>query len=73
MLQEMDDEFGVGDIVKSESKKADVKPKQKRPPGAKRPPPKSDLAGLTVKHAKETFTDGTTTILVLDDKSLCLS
>ncbi|KAL0994107.1 hypothetical protein UPYG_G00117840 [Umbra pygmaea] len=59
LLQEMDEEFGVSSLVEEEfgqSKKAAYSSK--------------DLKGLTVQHKMESFNEGETVILTLEDKGV---
>lgn len=56
MLMELDDEFGVGDIVTESLKEKSKKEYKAR-----------DLAGLRVEHAAEDITSGKDTVLILQD------
>lgn len=55
MLQQMDEEFGIGDLVEQEF-------------GTKKSYGSRDLTGLRVEHAQENFSEGKTVILTLKDK-----
>lgn len=60
LLEQMDEEFGVGDLVEQEF-------------GARKNYDSKHLSGLTVEHAQESFKEGKTVILTLKDKGLSLS
>ena len=55
MLQQMDEEFGIGDLVEEEF-------------GTKKRYGSKDLRGLRVEHGQDTFTEGKTVILTLKDR-----
>ena len=59
LLEQMDEEFGVGDLVEQEF-------------GARKSYDSKNLSGMTVEHAQESFKEGKTVILTLKDKgSFC--
>ncbi|XP_078673099.1 U4/U6.U5 tri-snRNP-associated protein 1-like [Branchiostoma floridae x Branchiostoma belcheri] len=59
MLEEMDEEFGIGNLVEEEL-------------GVNKPKTYSarDLAGMTVEHSEESFLEGQSVILTLKDKGV---
>eukprot|EP00058_Branchiostoma_floridae_P024547 XP_002610037.1 hypothetical protein BRAFLDRAFT_238017 [Branchiostoma floridae] len=59
MLEEMDEEFGIGSLVEEEL-------------GVNKPKNYSarDLAGMTVEHSEESFLEGQSVILTLKDKGV---
>ena len=60
MLEEMDAEFGIGDLMAEEFKPAKTQQYKSR-----------DLAGLTVEHSVDSFKEGRTVILTLKDQGEC--
>lgn len=62
MLDEMDETFGVGELIEAEQKK--IKRVRQKDNNL------SLTAGLIVGHSKEDFIDGSETILVLKDKNV---
>uniref|UniRef100_A0A914X4B4 U4/U6.U5 tri-snRNP-associated protein 1 n=1 Tax=Plectus sambesii TaxID=2011161 RepID=A0A914X4B4_9BILA len=64
-LQEMDEEFGIDNLIE-ETKKKVAQKKAK----AARQNKQSDLAGLMVQHSKEAFLEGKEVVLVLKDKGV---
>merc|ERR1712109_334012 len=59
MLAEMDDEFGVGNLVKEDAKKDKAAAYDS-----------GNLAGLTVQHDSSRFQDGSSVILTLKDNDI---
>lgn len=59
LLEEMDAEFGIGDLVADEFKSS-----------AKQEYKSKDLSGLTVEHSTESFKEGRSVILTLKDQGV---
>ena len=57
MLAQMDEEFGISDLVEQEF-------------GTKKSYDSKDLTGLRVEHAQDRFAEGKTVILTLKDKGI---
>ncbi|XP_077998125.1 U4/U6.U5 tri-snRNP-associated protein 1-like isoform X2 [Glandiceps talaboti] len=62
MLAEMDEEFGIGDLVADEFGTAEKRRQQAYTA--------TNLRGLTVQHSKEAFQEGRNVILTLKDKDV---